>query len=104
MRRVGGRKRAQRVNPLELLSDEHLAQICSGLVQPAAQRRWLAKTGVPFFVAPNGRPIVRRSDFDARLDGVVPVLNTPTNSGAPNREALLTRLAAGRKKAQRPPP
>lgn len=46
------------------LSDEEVDAICAGLKQNAAKVRYLRGLGVPVQRKPNGRPLVRRVDWD----------------------------------------
>jgi hypothetical protein len=48
----------------------------TGCVQPAAQRRWLARNGLRFFVRADGRPSVPKDQI------------TPDRPAGPNLEAL----------------
>jgi hypothetical protein len=56
---------------LPFLSDEEIDGICDGLVQSAAKVRFLKGLGLPVERKPNGRPLVRRCDWD-RMAGVAP--------------------------------
>lgn len=49
-----------------VLTDDEINAICDGLRQSAAMVRYLRKLGVPVQRKPNGRPLVRRADWDAR--------------------------------------
>lgn len=53
----------QRMTPW--LSDLEIADLCAGLKQPAAQRRYLKSLGLVVKSKPNGQPIVFRSDIEA---------------------------------------
>lgn len=46
------------------LTDAELADICAPLTQGAAQVRYLLGLGVPVMRKPNGKPLVRRSDWE----------------------------------------
>ena len=46
------------------LTDSEIAAICSPLTQGAAQVRYLRSLGVPVQRKPNGRPLVRRCDWE----------------------------------------
>ena len=46
------------------LTDAEIAAICAPLVQGAAQVRYLRQLGVPVQRKPNGRPLVRRCDWE----------------------------------------
>lgn len=45
------------------LSPDEVVEL-SGLLQPAAQIRWLSRVGIPHFVGADGRPRVVRELFD----------------------------------------
>jgi succinate dehydrogenase/fumarate reductase flavoprotein subunit len=49
---------------LAALSDAEIDAICAGLRQGAAMVRYLQRLGVPVQRKPNGRPLVRRSDWE----------------------------------------
>ncbi|HEY0953289.1 MAG TPA: hypothetical protein VGE36_00925 [Roseateles sp.] len=50
---------------LPFLTDEEIDGICAGLRQPAAMVRYLRTVvKVPVERKPNGRPLVRRTDWD----------------------------------------
>ncbi len=49
------------------LSDAEVADICTPLVMPAAQRRYLASLGLLVKSKPNGRPLVARSEIERVL-------------------------------------
>lgn len=51
-------------NPI--LTDSEVDEICAGLVQAAAKVRYLQRLGVPVERKPNGRPLVRRADWERR--------------------------------------
>jgi hypothetical protein len=55
----------------------------TGRKQPAAQRRWLDRNGVRYFVRADGRPAVREAD----LDGDRPPRPSGPNLAALNRMA-----------------
>ena len=46
------------------LTDAEIAAICAPLRQGAAQCRYLRSLGVPVQRKPNGRPLVRRCDWE----------------------------------------
>ena len=46
------------------LTDAEIDAICAGLRQGAAMVRYLQRLGVPVQRKPNGRPLVRRVDWD----------------------------------------
>lgn len=49
---------------LPFLTDEEIRQICTPLVAPAAQRRYLANLGLLVKAKPNGHALVARSEFE----------------------------------------
>lgn len=50
-----------------ILSDKEVDEICDGLTQAAAKVRYLRDVlRVPVERKPNGRPLVRRADWDRR--------------------------------------
>lgn len=49
---------------LPYLTDDEVDGICAGLRQSAAMVRFLQGLGLPVQRKPNGRPLVRRADFD----------------------------------------
>ena len=46
------------------LTDAEVDAICDGLVQNAAKLRYLRRMGLPVERKPNGRPLVRRADWE----------------------------------------
>ncbi len=51
--------------PAACLTDEEIDTICAGLVQSAAKVRYLTRVlKVPVVRKPNGRPLVKRADWD----------------------------------------
>ena len=46
------------------LTDAEIDAICAGLRQGAAMVRYLQRLGVPVQRKPNGRPLVRRVDWE----------------------------------------
>lgn len=56
------------------LTDAEVNQICAGLVQSAAQIRFLKSLGLRVDRRPNGRPLVSRSEWERR--------STSTNKSA----------------------
>lgn len=51
---------------LPILTDAEIDEICAGLTQAAAKVRYLRQLGVPVERKPNGRPLVRRVDWERR--------------------------------------
>lgn len=51
---------------LPILTDTEIQAICEPLTQGHAQIRYLRKLGVPVERKPNGRPLVRRVDWERR--------------------------------------
>jgi hypothetical protein len=49
---------------LAALTDAELADICRPLKQGAAMARYLQRLGVPVSRKPNGRPLVKRCDWE----------------------------------------
>lgn len=49
------------------LLDHEIAQMVYPLTQPAAQKRYLDKIGVPYTARPDGRPLVSREFVAQRL-------------------------------------
>jgi len=49
-----------------ILTDSEVDEICDGLTQGAAKVRYLRQLGVPVERKPNGRPLVRRADWERR--------------------------------------
>jgi hypothetical protein len=49
---------------LAALTDAEIDAICAGLRQGAAMVRYLQRLGVPVQRKPNGRPLVRRVDWE----------------------------------------
>jgi cation diffusion facilitator CzcD-associated flavoprotein CzcO len=46
------------------LTDAEIDDICAGLTQSAAKVRFLQRLGLPVQRKPNGRPLVRRADWE----------------------------------------
>lgn len=51
---------------LPYLTDDEIDGICAGLSQGAAMIRYLRRLGLPVERKPNGRPLVRRVDWERR--------------------------------------
>lgn len=49
-----------------ILTDAEVDDICDGLTQAAAKVRYLRQLGIPVERKPNGRPLVRRVDWERR--------------------------------------
>lgn len=75
------------------LTDDELAMATRPLTQPAAQRRFFNRQGVPFIVRPDGRPLVSR---DA-LAGLLVAGGGGVQSAGPNAAALIARFGRKRK-------
>jgi hypothetical protein len=60
------------------LTAEQVAEL-TGRKQPAAQRRWLDRNGVRYFVRADGRPAVREADLEG---------DRPPRPSGPNLAAL----------------
>ena len=69
------------------LSDAEVADMCSPLLQPGAQKRHLRRLGLPFALKPNGRPLVSRERVHGLLDGR-PSRGAGSASAGPDVEAL----------------
>ena len=69
------------------LSDFEVADMCSPLLQPGAQKRYLSRLGLRFEVKPNGRPLVSRAGVQGLLDGF-PVAPEAAQRRGPDAEAL----------------
>lgn len=83
-----------------LLEDEVIA-LTRPLRQPAAQKRFLKRIGVPFIVGAAGQPIISREGLGSRLSmGGGELLPAAAEAvvSTPNRDALLARLASRKKK------
>ena len=59
---------ALKLAPIKLLAstDDEIDAICAGLTQNAAKCRYLRRMGLPVQRRPNGRPLIRRSDWETR--------------------------------------
>lgn len=60
---------------LSHLTTDEVDDICRPLRQPAAQARYLARLGLTVARRPDGRPLVRRSEWDR--------INTQTRGTGP---------------------
>jgi hypothetical protein len=54
------------------LTDAEIADICAGLTQGAAMVRYLQRLGVPVARKPNGRPLVKRADWERAQNSAKP--------------------------------
>ena len=54
------------------LTEAELADICAGLTQGAAMVRYLQALGVPVQRKPNGRPLVKRADWERAQNATRP--------------------------------
>lgn len=54
---------------LPILTQPEIDAICEPLRQGHAQVRFLRRLGVPVEVKPNGKPLVRRADWERRSVG-----------------------------------
>lgn len=80
------------------LTDPEIDDVCSPLVQPAAQGRYLAGLGLRVQRKPNGRPLVGRSDFERVMTGGTNTSEALSASAAqPDRAALTAHLQRGKK-------
>ena len=60
-----------------VLTDDEIAAICAGLRQPAAMIRYLRRLGLRVERKPNGRPLVRRADWDRQQEQNAIPANAP---------------------------
>lgn len=67
------------------LTDDEIASLCDGLVQAAAQARFLLRLGITVRFKPNGKPLVMRADVEALGTPAA----KPTQKRGPNRAALV---------------
>lgn len=67
------------------LTDDEIANLCDGLVQAAAQARFLRRLGLTVRLKPNGKPLVMRAEIEAMG---TPAAKQPQKRG-PNRAALV---------------
>lgn len=91
------------------LTQAEIDDLCAPLSQAAAQVRYLRSLGLTVHTKPNGRPVVIRSHAELVLSGrrtadPAPAADVPASAPAqqPNRAALVSLFAAGRKHG--PPP
>ena len=83
------------------LLEHEVAAFTKPLTQPAAQKRFLKRIGVPFVAGADGRPLVSRDAVGERLalgGGAVAQQIVVAASKGPNRDALMSRLASRKKK------
>ena len=86
------------------LTQAEVDQLCEPLTQPAAQRRWLRRSGIPFREAPSGRPVVARSDVQI-LSSEIRIPQENGSVDTPDVDALMRAIVArraSRQTAQRP--
>jgi hypothetical protein len=88
------------MNALPFLSDEEIADICSPLVVPAYQVRYLTKLGLIVHRKPNGKPLVARGEFERVLVGRRLQPEHNVGPGQPDRAALLQVIQGGKRGAQ----
>jgi hypothetical protein len=62
---------------LPILTQQEIDAICEPLVQGHAQVRFLRGLGLPVDVKPNGKPLVRRADWDRRNMAQATPVNGP---------------------------
>lgn len=67
------------------LTDDEISSLCDGLVQAAAQARFLQRLGLAVRFKPNGNPLVMRADVEAL--GKPPAKQEGKRT--PNRAALV---------------
>jgi hypothetical protein len=83
------------------LLESEVAALTMPLRQPAAQKRFLKKIGVPFVSGADGRPLISRDAVAERLalgGGATAAQIVVAASQGPNREALMARFASRKKK------
>lgn len=69
-----------------ILTDAEVDEICAGLIQAAAKVRYLREVlHVPVERKPNGRPLVRRADWERRQQ--------PAQNDSPTRGPKWSRAA-----------
>lgn len=71
------------------LTDEEIASLCDGLIQPAAQARFLRHMGLTVRFKPNGKPLIMRAEVEALGTPAA----KPTQKRGPNRDALVATFA-----------
>lgn len=71
------------------LTDDEIASLCDGLVQPAAQARFLRHMGLVVRFKPNGKPLVMRADVEALGKPAA----KPAAKRGPDRAALVATFA-----------
>lgn len=83
------------------LLEHEVAAFTKPLTQPAAQKRFLQKIGVPFVSGADGRPLISRDAVGERLalgGGATATQIVFSATKGPNRDALLARLASRKRK------
>ena len=86
------------------LSAPEISDLCAGLKQPAAQRRYLKSLGLVVKSKPNGQPIVFRSDIESLHVSTGTVRRKaarPTDS-QPDEAALMALIASKKGGCKRP--
>lgn len=89
------------VVPIDFLSDDEVLALTRPKVQPAAQKRFLKRIGIPYIVRPDGRPIISRGALAGRLalgGENAPAANVAVARQEPNRAKLLARLGNQKKR------
>lgn len=76
------------------LTDDEVSDLCDGLVQPAAQVRYLVGMGFTVKTKPNGRPLVGRSHVESVLCG--PAMASGQKRVGIDKAALLQVVKGGR--------
>jgi hypothetical protein len=69
------------------LSDSQIDSICAGYKQNAAKVRFLKSLGLVVRLKPNGRPLVNRAHYDAKLG------NASVSAGKPSNEPNWSKRA-----------
>ncbi len=80
------------------LTDTEIGEICSPLVMPAAQRRYLERLGLVVKMKPNGRPLVARGECERVMIGGQTPAVPGSSASEPNRAALFEVLQGGRRR------
>lgn len=72
------------------LTDDEIANLCDGLVQAAAQARYLRRMGLTVRLKPNGRPLIMRAEVEALAAPAA----KPVQKRGPNKAALVATFKA----------
>ena len=82
------------------LTDDEIAEICSPLRMPAAQRRHLVRLGLLVKTKADGRPLVARAEFVRVMTGAPTAasISEATPAGTTPNVVGLEQWAQGRKK------